>query len=145
MLFDSGSVSSQWKAQIKPVKKITKTMPSDELAFKSVFYLKNAEGLLQPDQSCLLDVYFEPKIEGKCDMWKVILSSEQNNKTTKFRLEGYGLEPMLKIVEEDIKFEPTVPYIENYQFFTIENLSPFPIEVFFSDFDRYALQNRFCY
>lgn len=112
-------------------------MPSSELAFKSVFYLKNAEGLLQPGQSCLLDVYFEPKVEGKCDMWKVILSSEQNDKSRRFRLESSGLEPILKIVEE-IRFEPTVPYVGNYKFFTIENLSSFPIEFFFSDFDRYA-------
>lgn len=69
-------------------------------------------------------------------MWKVVLACEQNPKKHSFKLSGYGLKPTLKISEEEIKFMPTVPYVKNYEkFFSIENVSAFPIEFFLSDFD----------
>lgn len=90
---------------------------------------------MQKDKQYLLDVYFQPTVDGNVDA-KLILQVEQNPYELIVCLKGVGLCPSLRIEERVVNFGAILPYqIECEQQFLIENTSPFPIEVYFPDFD----------
>lgn len=103
---------------------------------RDVFILETKNGTIDTEDSCLVTVIFEPQFDGNVT-WFLHFNIFQNPDEYILPLEGYGLEPSLKIHELNINFAPTLPYVDNYtKTFTIENTCSFPIEYVFSDFDR---------
>lgn len=108
----------------------------DVIRKKPTFFLKNANGILEPGSACVLDVYFEPQYEGDTE-WNVVINVNQNPKEVIVHLKGTGLKPTLKISAEEIEFESVLPYVRKCEkYFSIKNVSSFPIEFYFADYDR---------
>lgn len=102
---------------------------------RRVFFIKQYEGVIQARRSILFNVYFEPNYHGNV-RWDLRISIENNAGDLVIQLKGCGLQPELKITENSVVFEPTLPYTPNYEkIFTIENVTNFPIEIYFADFD----------
>lgn len=100
-----------------------------------MFFIKQNEGVIQAGSSILFNVYFEPHYHGNV-RWDLKISIENNTDDLVIQLKGCGLQPELKITENIVVFEPTLPYTPNYEkVFTIENVTSFPIEIYFTDFD----------
>lgn len=92
-------------------------------------------GVLEPGKESLVDIYFEPQFAGYVT-YNLIFKITSNPDEYVVPVEGYGLSPTLKISHEEIIFDACLPYEPNcFKTFNIQNISPFPIEFYFSDYD----------
>ncbi|KAK9888676.1 hypothetical protein WA026_000906 [Henosepilachna vigintioctopunctata] len=102
----------------------------------SLFFVKKTEGVLNSGDSEKLHIYFEPKNKGPRQAVITYLI-EGNAEEYTATLNGYGLEPRIIIRDHLMEFTPSLQYspaIE--QTFTLQNISGFSNEIFFSDYDR---------
>lgn len=83
----------------------------------------------------MLDITFEPTDSLYCD-WRLKIVIEQSDEQIIVTLNGQGSIPQLKIDSKQLRFEPCRPYETNTVYFTIENPCSFPVEFYFSDFDK---------
>lgn len=128
-MFFSGFVSCKWSAHLEKNKK---NKPEN----RPSFVLCQTSGVLQIGEINLIEVIFEPQHSGVV-MWSLVFTIEYGEDDTVVKLKGIGLVPTLKIEEENIDFDSTLPYVSGYyKTFTIENISPFPIEYFFGGYDK---------
>lgn len=103
---------------------------------KPAFYCKSTSGTLDVGEKVLLELNFEPTRGGKFKGY-LIITIEQNPNKSQLKLKGVGMKPTLKITESRLDFPSTLPYTENVEItFSVENVSPFPVEFFFSDFEE---------
>lgn len=117
---------------------VTLTFPKNKKANpkkNSAFTLLTTNNYLEPGQRAYVNISFEPKQQGltKCTM---VISVEHNPNNVEITLKGEGIAPILVFHEEEISFESTLPYAVNKKHFKLQNASPFPVEMYFSDFDK---------
>lgn len=99
------------------------------------FFVLCEEDSLNPGESCFLRVYFEPKYDDILTA-DLVLTVDGNYRHITIKLQGHGQEPILEISQENINFEPVIPYTDSCKYVAIRNASKFPVEFFFSDFDK---------
>lgn len=103
--------------------------------YKGPFSLGVTSDFIQKDTQYLLDIFFQPKIDGIVEA-KIILEVEQNPIPLVVFLKGCGICPGLFILDKTIDFGAIVPYEMGCErTFLIQNTNPFPIELYFPDFD----------
>ncbi|KAF2897302.1 hypothetical protein ILUMI_08873 [Ignelater luminosus] len=136
VLQNNGHLITEWNAAIqRSNRRKSKNVSLDEIRKKPTFFLKDANGILEPGTGCVLDVYFEPQYEGYVE-WNVVINVNQNPSKVVVNLKGTGLKPTLKISTEEIEFEPVLPYVRKCEkYFSVKNVSSFPIEFYFADYD----------
>lgn len=106
-----------------------------KLKYTGPFSLGISKDWIQKDKQYLLDIFFQPNVDGSAEA-KLILEVEQNPNPLIIILKGFGVCPSLFIHENPVDFGAILPYeIDCERVFTIENTSPFPIELYFPDFD----------
>lgn len=127
----SGPVGTMFTATLMPkvIKKQTK--------YTGPFLLKSTGDFVEKGKQYLLDVLFQPTTEGNAEA-QLILEVEQNPYQLVVYLKGYGQYPSLQIHDTRIDFGAILPYdIECERQLFIKNISPFPVEFYFPDFDLY--------
>lgn len=110
-------------------------MGSRKTKYTGPFSLPVSSDFVEKDKQYLLDVLFQPIVDGNAEA-RLILEVEQNPYTVTVLLKGIGQCARLDIQESTIDFGAILPYqIENERQFCIQNTSCFPIEIYFPDFD----------
>lgn len=121
-VFSSGHLLSEWY--------IDTDMTSNE------FFIIPNHGKVDTGKSGLLNVFYIPRSKGEHNL-TVILRVVGNQTKFTLRMFGCGLEPSLSIKDTVLTFKPALPFsTANTMFFNIQNVSNFPIQYCFPDFDK---------
>lgn len=101
-----------------------------------MFYLKTTSGILQPNEEFLFDIFFEP-IKSLVIDWVLIITVENSSETFVVHLNGVGIMPELQFSSNNLEFTSALPFTnESIKTIKITNPCSFPIEFYFSDFDK---------
>ncbi|XP_072381898.1 hydrocephalus-inducing protein homolog isoform X2 [Diabrotica undecimpunctata] len=120
-----GYLTCKWNADVQS----TNTM-------KNAFYIIPQQGQLIEMDKGLMDIFFMP-IKNGCYISEVEVYIEGSVTRYVLELIGHGMIPNLALQEKHMKFESSVPYAERIvKPLLIQNVSTFPIEYSFSDFDE---------
>uniref|UniRef100_A0A6P7FKJ2 Hydrocephalus-inducing protein-like n=1 Tax=Diabrotica virgifera virgifera TaxID=50390 RepID=A0A6P7FKJ2_DIAVI len=120
-----GYLTCKWNADVQS----TNTM-------KNAFYVIPHQGELIEMDKGLMNIFFMPT-KNECYISEVEVYIEGTVTRYVLELIGHGMIPNLALQEKNMEFESSVPYAERIvKTLLIQNVSTFPIEYAFSDFDE---------
>lgn len=102
------------------------------------FFVIPSQGKVDVGKADLLNIFYIPRSKGTSNYF-INLKIIGNQKVLTLKVHGCGLEPTLVIKESTLKFSPALPFSSgNQRLFTIQNVSPFPIQYCFPELDRFV-------
>ncbi|CAH1188542.1 unnamed protein product [Phyllotreta striolata] len=119
-----GSLSCNWDTDIRSLNDM-----------KPLYYTIPNKGELPAFQQGVMNIYFMPEKRGFY-VAEVIVNLQGSSKQVKMKLCGDGVQPTLVFKDSNVKFDPCTPYASDTIPLYIQNVSTFPIEFCFSDFEH---------